>query len=133
MRPVRPAVCLLLLCIFLVGVTSLPAQAAHHHRGKEFPLPASNSLPEWVTAGPDATLWYTDFADRIGRVTPSGTVTTWDTPPRSTPRGITAGPDGNVWFTEEGLGRIGRITPSGAITEFTVSSGAIGITAGPDG
>ena len=73
---------------------------------------------------------------KLGRVTPTGTVTEFPLPANNAIASIGAGPDGNVWFTDTGNHSIGRITPSGAVTEFvaTDSLGTLGgITAGPDG
>ena len=91
-----------------------------------------------IAAGPDGNLWFTEpSANKIGKITPSGTITQYSVPTLlSGPEGIAAGPDGNLWFTESSANKIGRITPAGAITEFPLSLGAhqpIGITAGPDG
>jgi streptogramin lyase len=117
-------------------------------RVTQFPLPTGSGTPEAITAGPDGNLWFTgtEFAvgsngvslsGRIGRITPSGTITEFSLPSTSnSPVAITAGPDGNLWFTESGVGMIGRITPTGTITEFplpTANSNPFGITAGPDG
>jgi hypothetical protein len=91
-----------------------------------------------ITAGPDGALWFTEQnANRIGRITTSGTITSFPVPtPESEPEGIVAGPDGALWFTESRANNIGRITTGGASTEFpirTPSSGANEITVGPDG
>ena len=93
-----------------------------------------------IAAGPDGNLWFTEpAAGRIGRITPTGTVTEFSTGigTGSGPWDITAGPDGNLWFTELDGNRIGRITPTGTITEFrsgiSAGSGLRMITAGPDG
>ena len=101
---------------------------------------SAGSSPEGITAGPDGNLWFTErFGNRIGRITPSGTVTEFSSgiSANSQPYGITAGPDGNLWFAEYNGNRIGRITPSGTVTEFSsgisASSEPDGITAGPDG
>ena len=100
----------------------------------------ANSAPLGITQGPDGNLWFTENAgNRIGRITPTGTVTEFSTgiSANSAPFGITAGPDGNLWFTEFSGSRIGRITPTGTVTEFsngiTAGSDPQGITAGPDG
>ena len=107
----------------------------------------AGSSPEWIAAGPDGNLWFTDLhypndgeTRQIGRITPSGQITPFATGlhPGADPAGITAGPDGNLWFTDEGATpAIGRITPSGQITEFTTGlrPGAypVGIALGADG
>jgi streptogramin lyase len=102
------------------------------------PLVVSGSSPYGITTGPDGNLWFTEWlADKIGRITPSGTISQFQIPTATShPYGITAGPDGNLWFAEEGGDKIGRITPSGTISEFqtpTANSSPYGITAGPDG
>jgi streptogramin lyase len=95
--------------------------------------------PAGMTSGPDGNLWFTEYTgDKIGRITPDGTITEFDVPTAAAgPNTITAGPDGNVWFTEVGGNRVARITPAGVITEFsagiTSASEPWGITAGPDG
>jgi streptogramin lyase len=98
------------------------------------------SAPNYIAAGPDGNIWFTEYdGNRIGRITPNGTVTEFITgiTSGSGPSGITAGPDGNIWFTETSGNRIGRITPNGVVTEFflgiTSNSDPAGITAGPDG
>ena len=135
--------------IALAGLLALmvsagPAAAAPGIVTDEYPVPTPGMNPFMVTAGPDGNLWFTEGGDpvgvtgKIGRITPSGTVTEFPTATSlSYPIGITAGPDGNLWFTEyNSNGKIGKITPDGVITEYqlpTRTSDPIGITAGPDG
>jgi streptogramin lyase len=99
---------------------------------------SANSQPVGITSGPDGNLWFTEIAaDKIGRITVSGTVTEFGVSAGSGPRGITSGPDGNLWFAEFDGNRIGRITPTGTVTEFSAGISADGlpesIVAGPDG
>lgn len=73
---------------------------------------------------------------RIGRLTPSGALTEFETPGQSGLQWITAGPDKALWFTGGGSNTIGRISLSGVVTSFTVPSyraQPVGITTGPDG
>ena len=51
---------------------------------------------------------FTDFYDRIGRLTTSGVITYFVLTSGAGPRGITRGPDGAVWFTETNVGKILR-------------------------
>src|SRR5262245_44015770 len=104
----------------------------------ESATPTANSVPLWITAGPDRALWFTEVGgNRIGRIRTAGAVTEFPIP--TTASGlwaITAGPDGALWFTERGANRIGRITTAGTITEFGLpspDSEPTGIVAGPDG
>jgi streptogramin lyase len=105
------------------------------------------SEPWEITAGPNESLWFTEFSqvgdrtNRIGEINSMNQhVEEFELPSPDSgqqgPFGITAGPDGNVWFTELVGNRIGRVTPSGEITEFpvpTANSEPIAITKGPDG
>lgn len=117
----------------------------------------AGSSPEHIVEGPEGNLWFTaskggveSSTPAIGRITPSGTVTTFSTglTSGSSPFDITVGPDGNLWFTDKpvygrGTPAIGRITPSGTITEFTEAhdengdsielSEPLNIIPGPDG
>ena len=108
---------------------------------KEYPLTAG-SVPTQIVQGPDGNLWFTEQGtDKIGRMTPSGTLTEFPIPNSSVmPYGITNGPDGNLWFTNfpsgtATAGAIGRITTAGVITLFSAEGllHPLGITAGPDG
>ncbi len=97
-----------------------------------------SGYPEYIAAGPDGNLWFTEIAsNKIGRVTPAGVVTEFAVPTaNSYPAGIAAGPDGNLWFAENGGNKIGKITTDGAFAEYaipTTNSGPWGITKGPDG
>jgi serine/threonine protein kinase len=105
-----------------------------HRSITAFPLPTANSSLGGIAAGPDGNLWFTEFANKIGRISTSGSITEFPVPTaNSFPYGITAGPDGNLWFADDRSTNIGRISPSGTITEFPVSINSLGIAAGPDG
>ena len=39
-------------------------------------MPTAGSRPFGITTGPDGNLWFTEYGgDKIGRITPSGTIT----------------------------------------------------------
>jgi streptogramin lyase len=105
-----------------------------------FPIPSPNSSPIDITPGPDGNLWFTEFEGKIGRITPSGTITEFSVSPRHA-FGITRGPDGALWFIANCCdpntpGMIGRITTAGSITYYAAKPGTtptVGITTGPDG
>ncbi len=120
-------------------VSSLLGASATAQTLTEFVLP-EGSRPGRIAAGPDGSLWFTDFSDppRIGRMTPAGDVALFPSGAREgfSPFDITVGADGNAWVTYVHFnddGSINRMTPSGEHTEFLSNSGSIWITAGPDG
>jgi streptogramin lyase len=65
----------------------------------EYPVRTSNSRPEFIVAGPDGNMWFTEQrAGKIGRISTDGAVREFALAPDSNPTFITAGPDGNLWF-----------------------------------
>jgi hypothetical protein len=104
----------------------------------QFDLPGSGGFPTRLAAGPDGNVWFTETPeDKVGRITPSGSIQTFQLPAGTRPAEIATGADGNVWFAEEkdDPGALGRVTPSGQYTEFPVEPGVFAgaLTAGPDG
>ena len=135
----RCAIAWLILLIPAMTVLTASVAAAAPPPITEFETPTSPSGPWTVTAGPDGNVWFTEFqANKIGRITPSGTITEFVPPTaNSSPFGITMGPDGNLWFAELFGNNIGRVTPDGVtFTEFPVPTAASQprvIVTGPDG
>ena len=103
----------------------------------EYLLPTAGVSPNWITAGPDGAVWFTEYdGNKIGRITIGAVITEYAIPTQgSSPSAIAVGRDGALWFTELGASNIGRITTTGVITEYAIPSGGLadGITAGPDG
>ncbi len=118
---------------------------------KMFPLSSLVAIypANGIAAGPDGALWFMIDAvpgsqvAAIGRITTSGTVSTFSIPNSSTYNftggSIAASPDGGLWFT--GNGALGRITTAGAASVYPLSSASwatysdgvgLGIAAGPD-
>jgi streptogramin lyase len=118
----------------------IPRKTGHF---TEYQIPTAQGDPQYIAAGPDGALWFTEYSSRkIGRITTSGVFTEYTQPPQSqgsAPWGIAAGPDGAMWFAgsyygPSGPGAIGRITASGQLTYYHVKNlYPYGITAGPDG
>ena len=85
-------------------------------------IPSKNAQPNGITAGPDGNIWVAEYnAAKIGRVTPSGTITEFGIPSAGGgPMAIKPGPDGRIWFAEmgpaAGFGKIGYITVDGTQT-----------------
>jgi hypothetical protein len=112
----------------------------------EVQIPTPGSEAFGITAGPDNTLWFTEFiSNQIGKIdlntidpmTGLPAVTEFGGLSDSGPAGITVGPDHNVWFTEHDGNRIGMIDPTtGVVTDApyqTPGAGSYWITVGPDG
>ncbi|MGA8586264.1 MAG: hypothetical protein WB715_20935, partial [Roseiarcus sp.] len=67
-----------------------------------------------VTVATDGDLWFTEnFANKIGRMAPDGTVVGEYAIPTSAsgPRCITAMSDGRLFFTQYDAGLIGEVIP----------------------
>jgi virginiamycin B lyase len=104
----------------------------------------AGAAPSGIALGSDGNLWFTEFsADKIGRITPTGTVTEFALPAGSNPLGITSMTAGRLFFTENGTGKIGSIDPSNANPGTTImesqvvpsgaGAGVNGIAVGSDG
>src|SRR3954470_9973959 len=108
--------------LVILGVLLPPAGGTVESQSSYMEFPGLTGSAQFVTTGPDGNVWFTEqSANRIGRISPAGTVTEFVVPTASsTPQFITTGPDGALWFTELSANKIGRITTSGAITEFVV-------------
>jgi virginiamycin B lyase len=90
--------------------------------------------PNEMALGSDHNIWFTELADgppqdkpKIGKITPSGTITEYafDAPTYPDgPRAITAGATGSLWFTYSAGSPsdsfIGRVTTGGVVTQFPV-------------
>jgi len=71
------------------------------------------AAPTTIISGPDGNVWFGEGnANKIGRLTPQGTLTEFAIPTdQSEPYFLAAGADGNIWFTEISANKVGRITP----------------------
>jgi virginiamycin B lyase len=96
-----------------------------------FRLPEPDAEPFDIVAGPHGSMWFTEFAaDKIGRISRSGTITQFTVPTAGAgPYQIAAGADGTMWFTEYNTTKIGRVSPGGHITEFQIPRPSYGGTA----
>jgi len=110
-----------IILVFFVGA-AVPAQTI-----TEFSLPPG-SHPINIAPGPGG-MWFTEQANRIGRITLDGHVSEF--PVNRPARAIVAGLDGNLWFTSAGF--LSRMTPAGVVTDSPTVGDGLGITVGPDG
>lgn len=94
-------------------------------------------VPHGLTLGPDGNMWFTLqwwSESKVGKITPTGTITTYALPTNSEPERIVPGPDGSLWFAQRETDKIARVTTSGAIEEFPLPEGSepVGVAVGPD-
>jgi virginiamycin B lyase len=114
---------------------TLPAMAlAQQTAIHVFPIPAAISAPGYMIPGPQKSVWFTD-GPQIGRITPSGEITQFPTPPPWDVSSITTGPDGATWFIPANGNAIGRMTTNGVVTEYPLPEAGdpSAIAAGSDG
>jgi streptogramin lyase len=100
----------------------------------EFPIPTANSRPGGIASGPDGNLWFVELgANKLAKLTTSGSILEFPLPPGTQPGSIAAGPDGSTWITG-GDNRVTRVATSGRVIQYTPPSYCAGaITASPDG
>ncbi|HTA39062.1 MAG TPA: hypothetical protein VK760_08305, partial [Candidatus Acidoferrales bacterium] len=101
-----------------------------------FPVPTDSSFPYSITNGSDGAMWFTEFgANKIGRITTSGTITEIAT--SGTPYSIAAGPQNTIWFTQCSSNQVGQISTSGGTVYEshvpTANAGLFNITSDPHG
>jgi virginiamycin B lyase len=117
--------------VLLCGAISAAAQTGYSNV-REYPVPTMASDPAGITLGPDGALWFTEYSNKIGRITTSGAITEYPVLGYNDAlNNIVAGPDGALWFTAGSF--IGRITTSGVVTLYPAPGYPWGIAAGPDG
>ena len=77
-----------------------------------------------IAAGADGNVWFTEgVGNKIGRITPTGTITEFTIPTASSgPLGIAAGADGNVWFTENSGNKVGLVGDGAAAASVRAPS-----------
>ena len=106
--------------------------------------PTTSSISD-LTLGPDGNVWfayqgYSSTNSRIGKITPTGTITDYSLPEAfGFASMITAGPDGRIWVGSSGASRIGKINTDGTgFTDYPLPiSGGLSengdMRSGPDG
>jgi virginiamycin B lyase len=87
----------------------------------QFSIPTSTNRPQWIAAGPDGNMWFTESpTNLVARITPAGVVTEYTIPTASSnPQQIIAASDGRLWFTEFNTNKIAAVTTTGTFTEYT--------------
>src|SRR5439155_22666390 len=102
--------------VAMLATAILPASAALGSSPSigtitEFTVHTPGSDLSEIAAGPDGSLWFTEFlGDKIGPITPNGTVTEFSITSTTTPAHITTSPAGELWFLDGNRDHDGRIT-----------------------
>lgn len=80
----------------------------------EFPIPTASDFPAYITSAA-GDLWFTEAAaNKIGRITTTGTITEFSAGTAG-PYDIITGPDGRPWFGAQQAQALGRVNSSGGI------------------
>jgi virginiamycin B lyase len=122
--------------VILASLFAVAVQPAAAVEPTWFDLPATDSFPQGLAAGPDGMTWVANrFAAEIERIAPDGSQSQIGLGSGADPYDIVRGPDEAMWFTEHNGSRIGRLTAGGELSEFPLRdrSTPTGITVGPDG
>jgi streptogramin lyase len=79
-----------------------------------FSLPTGETSWGQIAPGPDGNVWFAEYTNNMGVITPNGTITEYPLPTVNgvgvSPAGVCAGPFGTVVFTEKFGNRLGEIT-----------------------
>jgi virginiamycin B lyase len=101
----------------------------------QFALPNKKSYPQFITAGPDGAMWFSEEnVNTIGRMTTDGELTEYHLPDGVViPMDIVVGPDGALWFLAQST-YVGRLTVGGQFTIFNTGFNPYyDMVVGPDG
>jgi virginiamycin B lyase len=128
----------LLFFLLFLPLFPYPSQAVIVGEMSISPIGTLSGLDSGLASDYSANIWFvkTGIDEIIGRITPSGEVTSFFLPGYGDlSGGITVGPDGNIWYTKKFAGGIvGRLEPHGTVTEFAAGiESPRRITTGPDG
>jgi streptogramin lyase len=93
----------------------------------QFSIPVSTNRPQYIAAGSDGNMWFTESpGGKVARITPAGVVTEFTIPTANAiPSHIIGASDGNLWFTEyalvppPGTSKIAKVTTTGTFTEYS--------------
>ncbi|MEV5949303.1 hypothetical protein [Streptomyces sp. NPDC051993] len=97
-------------------ITDQPSEIGYVDTGghpKVWLLPTAATPVGSLVPGPDGALWFSE-TNAIGRITPSGAISSYRTSAMRYVRSVIAGPDHAMWFTTDTA--VGRITTAGVIT-----------------
>ena len=109
------------LVVLVLLMTPLPAGAdVGFVRFDDGLTPAAG--PTFVAAGPDGNVWFGENSGDVGRITPDGVITEFDTGIVGVGP-ITTGPDGNIWFGRVN-NSIARMSPDGTSRRVPDRNGA---------
>jgi len=72
---------------------------------------------DYIAAGTDGALWFSEDTDYVGRIDMSGNVTQYGVPFGPINRIFSVGPDKAFWFSDGGA-HFGQLTTTGTVSEF---------------
>jgi len=131
------------IAVLLVPLLSvLPKAASADPNISEYSLPSNLSSPMNIVSASDGAVWFKNRVslNSLGRITTSGSISSFSIPSNDIIEGLTPGIDGALWFAvvhqDNNVGGIGRMTTSGQYTEYPLppnSQNYISITSAPDG
>lgn len=114
-------------------IATLPATATANTAIVEHSLGGTNLGPTGLTAGPDGAMWFAEstyVSGSVGRITPSGVITQYATPPLggAVIADVTINTDGTLWYTNFLTDAIGAMSTGAhpAVTTAAAGSAHVG-------
>ncbi|MEO8381063.1 MAG: hypothetical protein ABI779_15480 [Acidobacteriota bacterium] len=104
-----------------------------HGRWKVPALRGMSPRPNWIAAGPDGALWFSDTAtDRIGRITTEGALTMFPLPRGWKDPGEIVATRDALWFTVGNRPILGKLTVKGVFKPVPIREIARSLAAGSE-
>ena len=107
------------------------------HPPPSVPEQMETMAPFAISVGPDGNIWFSGLrSSKIGRVSPTAEISSFDLGNGALADRLTAGPDNAIWFTDPAGNRIGRLGLEGTTAYVplpTPESGPAGIVNASDG
>src|SRR3984885_5213888 len=103
----------------------------------EYPMSYATNWDGAMVAGKEGNIWFaekeSEYAGRIGRISPAGVITEFALPSGDVPQGMAVDSLGNVWFsTYTNTPKLVKMSPAGTFTNSALGADPVPFTSGAD-
>src|SRR4029079_15801594 len=109
--------------VLAAAMVCAPARPAHGIKITEVPIPTAGAQPFGIALGADGRVWFSEHAkDKIGAVTPAGSIVEYALPAGTGPLFIAPGPKRALVFTTD-VNKLGLIDSANGSFSLTSVGG----------